>query len=172
MFLLSLFSRISLSSLSLSLFLLSFILLILTRKITRTGNGNIDRFQKNLHSVPCRKRSIMFLPSLFSRISSSSSSLSLLTLFYLAHFDKKNHTYRKRKYRQILEKSAQCAMQEKINYVFAEFIQPHIVVVILSVSLCSLLSGSFCVANCQRGWCEARHLPSKLTRQQRPSKIF
>ena len=30
-------------------------------------------------------------------------------------------------------------------------------------ALLSLLSGSFCVANCQRGWCEARHLPSKLT---------
>ena len=70
----------------LCLSLLSFILLILTRKITRTENGNIDRFQKNLHSVPCRKRSIMFLPSLFSRISSSSSSLSLFALFYLAHF--------------------------------------------------------------------------------------
>ena len=56
------------------------------------------------------KRSIVFLLSLFSRISSSSSSLSLFALFYLAHFDKKNHTYRKRKYRQILEKSAQCAM--------------------------------------------------------------
>ena len=50
----------------------------------------------------------MFLPSLFSRISSSSSSLSLFALFYLAHFDKKNHAYRKRKNRRILEKSALC----------------------------------------------------------------
>ena len=74
---------------------------------TRVPETEKSTDSRKICTVPCSKRSIMFLLSLFSRISSSSSSLSL----------------------------------------------------------CSLLSGSFCVANCQRGWCEARHLPSKLTRQ-------
>ena len=105
----------------------------------------------------------MFLPSLFSRISSSSSSLSLFALFYLAHFDKKNHAYRKRKNRRILGKFALCHVAKDQLCFCWVYLAAYRRRRRLCLSLCSLLSGSFCVANCQRGWCEARHLPSKLT---------